>query len=132
MDKRKILIPLSLTLIILFILACNFMSQQLAPQATNAPTLIATTILEPTTIVEPTSSPRLDLPRDENAVPRISVEQAKAALDSGAAVIVDVRPGQSYALEHITGSISIPLSDIETDPTSLKLDKKQWIITYCT
>ncbi len=130
MDKRRILILISMT--ILFVLSCNFMSQQLAPASTKVPTSIATKVLEATTIVEPTSSPRLDLPRDENAVPRISVEQAKAALDSGAAVIVDVRPEQSYALEHIAGSISIPLSEIENDPAGVKLDKKQWIITYCT
>src|SRR5829696_2188180 len=131
MDKRKILIPLSLTLMILFILACNFVSQQLTPQATEAPILISTAILDLTTIVEPTSSPRLDLPRDEAAVPRVTVEQAKAALDSGAAVIVDVRSAQSYQQEHIAGSISIPLADIEFNPTSLTLNKKQWIITYC-
>jgi rhodanese-related sulfurtransferase len=35
-------------------------------------------------------------------------------------------------LEHIAGSISIPLSEIENDPAGVKLDKKQWIITYCT
>ncbi len=98
MDKRKILI--SLPLLILFTLACNFMSQL-------APTSIPTAILELTTIVEPTSSPRLDLPPDEAAVPRVPVEQAKAALDSGAAVIVDVRSAQSYQQEHIAGAISI-------------------------
>ena len=122
MSKKLIL---SVFVLILATLACNFVAP--TEQPTSPPTLSA-----PTVIVEPTSSPRLDLPRDENAVPRISVEQAKAALDSGAAVIVDVRPGQSYELEHIAGSISIPLSDIETDPTGVKLDKKQWIITYCT
>jgi rhodanese-related sulfurtransferase len=84
-------------------------------------------------IVEPTAiATRSDLPRDEAAVPRVPVEQAKAALDSGAAIIVDVRAAQSYALEHIAGSISIPLSEIETNPTGLKLKKNQWIITYCT
>lgn len=128
--SKKLFLPLSV--LILATLACNFMSQQLAPKATNAPTLIPTAILELTTIVEPTSSPRLDLPRDEAAVPRVSVEQAKAALDSGAAVIVDVRSAQSYQQEHIAGAISIPLADIEFNPTSLTLDKKQWIITYCT
>jgi len=116
---------LSVSVLILTTLACNFVAP--TAQATLPPTLSA-----PTVIVEPTSSPRLDLPRDENAVPRVSVEQAKAALDSGAAIVVDVRPEQSYALEHIAGSISIPLAEIETDPTGLKLDKKQWIITYCT
>ena len=122
MSKKLVL---SVSVLILATLACNFVAP--TPQPAIPPTHSA-----PTVIVEPTSSPRLDLPRDEAGVPRVSVEQAKAALDSGAAIIVDVRPEQSYALEHIAGSISIPLAEIETDPTSLKLDKKQWIITYCT
>jgi hypothetical protein len=130
MGKRKTLIPLSLT--VLFILSCNLLTQQLAPQVTTAPTLMATIIIEPTTIVEPTSAPRSDLPRDEAAVPRISVEQAKTALDSGAAILVDVRSAQAYEQEHIPGAISIPLAEIETNPTGLKLEKDQWIITYCT
>ena len=122
MSKKLIL---SVSVLLLATLACNFVAP--TPQPTNPPTLSA-----PTVIIEPTSSPRLDLPRDEAAVPRTSVEQAKAALDSGAAIIVDVRPEQSYAMEHIAGSISIPLAEIEKNPAGLKLDKKQWIITYCT
>ncbi len=122
MSKKLIL---SISVLLLATLACNFVAP--TPKPTIPPTLSA-----PTVIIEPTSSPRLDLPRDEAGVPRISVEQAKSALDSGAAVIVDVRPGQSYELEHIAGSISIPLAEIETNATGLKLDKKQWIITYCT
>ena len=129
-DKRKILLPFSL--IILFIPSCNLLTQQRAPQSTGVPTLIATSILELTTIVEPTSARPNDLPRDEAAVPRISVEQAKTALDSGAAVIVDVRSAQAYEQEHIPGAISIPLAEIETNPTGLNLEKDQWIITYCT
>ena len=73
-----------------------------------------------------------ELPRNETEVPRVSVEEAKAALNSGAAVIVDVRSSTSYEASHVTGAISIPLSEIESDLTSLTLAKEQWIITYCT
>jgi rhodanese-related sulfurtransferase len=65
-------------------------------------------------------------------VPRLSIEEAKAALESGAAVMVDVRRPAGYEKSHVTGSISIPLEEIERDLTSLTLDKDQWIITYCT
>jgi len=62
----------------------------------------------------------------------VTVEQAKVALDSGAAVIVDVRSSEAYAVSHIAGAINIQLGEIETNPTGLNLDKDQWIITYCT
>ncbi len=37
------------------------------------------------------------------------LDQAKAAFDSGAAIIVDVRSPQAYEASHIKGAISIPL-----------------------
>lgn len=74
----------------------------------------------------------VDLPLTEDEVPRVSVEQAKAALESGAAVVVDVRSAESYAAGHIPGAISIPLSEFENDLRSLPLEKDRWIITYCT
>jgi rhodanese-related sulfurtransferase len=62
----------------------------------------------------------------------VTPEEAKAALDSGAAVIVDVRNPASYEESHVAGAISIWLEDIEANPTGVNLDKDQWIITYCT
>jgi 3-mercaptopyruvate sulfurtransferase SseA len=86
----------------------------------------------PTTIIEIASTPASAVPLTSDDVPRVSLEQAKAALDSGAAIIVDVRSNDAYAAEHIASSISIPLAEIEANPTSVKLEKDQWIITYCT
>jgi hypothetical protein len=126
MKKRNIFLIFSLTL--MFSSACNAVAPTATPQPTrqSAPP-------ELTVIVEPTALPtRSDLPRDEAAVPRISVEQARAALESGAAVIVDVRSAEAYEQEHIAGAISVPLAEIESSPTELKLEQDQWIITYCT
>ncbi len=72
------------------------------------------------------------IPQTEDAVPRISVEDAKAALDSGQAVIVDVRSAEAYAASHAQGAISIPLDEFENNIGNLTLEKDQWIITYCT
>jgi 3-mercaptopyruvate sulfurtransferase SseA len=72
------------------------------------------------------------IPQTEADVPRISVEDAKAAFDGGKAIIVDVRSAESYAAGHAAGAISIPLTGIEANPAGLGLDKEQWIITYCT
>ncbi len=85
-----------------------------------------------TVIVEPTGRPAGNLPQTEADVPRVSVDEALAALNSGAAVIVDVRSVESFAVKHIAGALSIPLNRIEEDPKGLSLDKDQWIITYCT
>jgi 3-mercaptopyruvate sulfurtransferase SseA len=63
-------------------------------------------------------------------VPRVSLEEAKAAFDAGTAVFVDVRGADDYATGHIAGALSIPLSDIEA--ASAELDPGDWIITYCT
>ncbi|MCA2000775.1 MAG: rhodanese-like domain-containing protein [Chloroflexi bacterium] len=71
------------------------------------------------------------LPQTEDAVPRVTVEEAKSALDSGKAVLVDVRSVKSYADGHAVGAMSIPLAQFETNIENLSLDKDLWIITYC-
>ena len=68
----------------------------------------------------------------ESNIPRVSVTDAKAALDSNKAIIIDVRSPNLYALSHIKGSINIPLATILPDVNALNVSKSQWIITYCT
>ena len=68
----------------------------------------------------------------EADVPRISVGEAKAAVDNAGAVIVDVRSAESFAAGHVAGAISIPLINFENNPANIPLEKDQWIITYCT
>jgi 3-mercaptopyruvate sulfurtransferase SseA len=108
-------------LVALFLVsACN-------AQATGAPPTLA-----PTTLVEPAVTLESDLlPATDADVPRVSIEEARAALESGAAVLVDVRSPEAFASRHITGSISVPLGQIEMDLASVPLEKEQWIITYC-
>lgn len=71
--------------------------------------------------------------QSEDDVPRISVSEAKAALDSGAAVIMDVRSAEAFASTRVAGAVSIPLQNFEGNGVrNLSLEKDQWIITYCT
>lgn len=63
-------------------------------------------------------------------IPRVSLEDAKAALDAGTAVFVDVRAAEAYQASHVADSINIPLAELET--RLAELDQAQWIITYCT
>ena len=65
-------------------------------------------------------------------MPRVTVDEAAAAIEKGEAIVVDVRSAQAYQASHIPGSLSIPLFDIESDPSAVNLDKEEWIITYCT
>ena len=90
-----------------------------------APTAAVTQIVEPGFTP---SGPSLT----EAEVPRVSIEEARAALEAGTAVIVDVRLPAAFDESHIAGAINIPLEEIETNPTGLALDKERWIITYCT
>jgi rhodanese-related sulfurtransferase len=93
MEKRRILLAVSILL--LAVLACNFTSPQLE---------IPVTPLQP----------QVDsILQSEDDVPRISVQDAKTALDSGQAVIVDVRSTEAYMNRHVTGTVSIPLDRFE-------------------
>ena len=102
-----------------------FLALTLSACSASTPTEMAVT-------VQPTRSLAEGLPQTEADVPRVTVEEAKSAFDSGAAVIVDVRTAESFANRHIAGAISIPLTRIEENPKSVSFDKNQWIITYCT
>ena len=64
------------------------------------------------------------------SIPRVSVTESKAALDSGEAVILDVRSISAYQSKRISGAVSIPLEELSYRMTELEKDK--WIITYCT
>ena len=119
MNKTKLLFAISV--LILATLACN----ALVPTAEPPPTTVV--------IIEPTSPPQKpNVPESEAGVPRVDVAVAKAAFDTGEAIIVDVRSPDAFATSHIQGAINIPLGKIELNPTGVSLDKEQWIITYCT
>jgi 3-mercaptopyruvate sulfurtransferase SseA len=71
-------------------------------------------------------------PVTEADVPRVTVEEAKAAFDEGTAIIVDVRSQAAYEASHVDGALSIPLNEFETNIAGVDLPRDQWIITYCT
>jgi len=129
--KRTIYILLATFTLVLISLACNALLPQTEP--TLVPTPVQTQIIIPTQITESVSTqPPANLPQTDAEVSRVPADQAKAALDSGDAVIVDVRGADAYARSHIKGALEVSLSAIQTDPANLPLDKNKWIITYCT
>ena len=92
--------------------------------------LIVTLVLF--TLLSACTSQTPQIPQTEDEVPRVTVEEAKAAFDKGKAIIVDVRSAEAYAEGHAVGAVSIPLAEFENNIESLSVNKDQWIITYCT
>ena len=118
----KIKIILFLTALLMLVTACA--SATPAADLSQSPAVPVT--------VEPAATVMPGLPQTEAEVPRISVEDAAAAIKNGEAVVLDVRSAEAYQASHIPGAVSVPLFDIETNPANLNLDKEKWIITYCT
>lgn len=80
----------------------------------------------------PTPTAARFLPAEETypEIPRVNLADAKAALDAGTAVFVDVRDAGSFARSHIEGARSLPLAEL--DKRMGELTPTDWIITYCT
>ncbi len=75
-----------------------------------------------------TPSTASDIPFPEIA--RVSLSDAKSALDNQSAVFLDVRDAESFAAGHIEGAVNIPYAELQNRLS--ELDPNQWIITYCT
>ena len=54
-----------------------------------------------------------DMSEDTNEVRRISVSEARALLDTGRGVLVDVRERSLYDNTHAAGAVSLPLAVIQ-------------------
>ena len=65
------------------------------------------------------------MPRQDSGEPywRISLNEAKAMMDSGNAVVIDVRQPDEWASGHVAGAIHIPVDDIGARIDELPADK---------
>jgi hypothetical protein len=63
-------------------------------------------------------------------IERVSIADARTALEAGTALFVDVRIADAYNLQRITGALNMPEAEIGNRLS--ELDPNQWIITYCT
>ena len=68
--------------------------------------------------------------QEDDGVRRITVAEAREAVEQGKAIIVDVRSQASYDSGHIKGARWIKLDDLGSRARQLPRDKM--IITYCT
>jgi hypothetical protein len=74
--------------------------------------------------------PTAQTPIDTSRTPRVTPFEARRMLDSGQAVLVDVRTPTAFANSHLDGAINIPLSEVAERYAELPRDKE--IIAYCT
>jgi len=84
---------------------------------------------EPTATFVPLITPSATVKAPAASVPRITLKAAKASLDAGTAVLVDVRTAAAYQQSHAVGAISIPSNEVAQRYKELPADKQ--IILYC-
>jgi rhodanese-related sulfurtransferase len=65
-----------------------------------------------------------------DGVRRVTPAEARAAVEKGQAVIVDVRGEDSFKAGHVKGALWIPVGDIRS--RSGELPRGKMIITYCS
>jgi 3-mercaptopyruvate sulfurtransferase SseA len=65
-----------------------------------------------------------------DGVRRITPVEARAAIEKGQAVIIDVRGEDSFKAGHVKGALWIPVGDISS--RAGELPRGKMIITYCS
>ncbi len=62
---------------------------------------------------------------------RVSAGEAKALIDNGDCLLLDVREAGEYAAGHIPGAVNLPLDQIKAGAEQLPPDKDRLILVYC-
>jgi len=63
--------------------------------------------------------------------PRIGPEEAAMLVQSGDAILLDVRTDDAFKAGHIKGAVHIPYDQV-TSRARAELPLTRWIIPYCT
>ncbi len=116
-----------LTMFLITTFGAAFQTCSKSGAATSTPNVVKTTTNTANTNTTTTTPAPTAVPDD---APRISLEDAKKDFDKGNAVFIDTRGEESYNVEHVKGSLNIPLNSMETRYKELPKDKK--IIAYCS
>jgi hypothetical protein len=101
-------------------------TQQSARRATVLAAPVAYSITPVAFSVTPVASPEIPYPD----IKRVSLADAKAVFELKSAVFIDVRGEPYYSEGHIPGAISMTYDEMASRMG--ELDKKAWIIPYCT
>ena len=68
---------------------------------------------------------------ENSSVMKMTAKEAKAEIDKGDVIILDVRTNEEYISGHIENSILIPVNEIEKEAENIIKDKEQKILVYC-
>ena len=90
------------------------------PTSTSTPLPTAPPTIAPPTVA-PSATPALVLTSED--IQRITPADAKELLDSGKAVLYDVRSAGEYRAQHAVGAVSFPASDLAARYGELPTDK---------
>ena len=82
------------------------------------------------TPIQPSSDEHSQSP-EKAGVRRIAAEEAAMLVQTGDAIIVDVRSKEAYEAEHIKGAVHIPYGELAARARK-ELTPTRWIIPYCT
>lgn len=116
-DPASMLIPAVVGVVVLAIIVVAIISIENRQAAA---------INVPVTTAQPQSTQSIPYPD----VPRISLEETRRKLDSGQAILVDVRSKESYDSSHAQGALSIPETEVDSRLSEIPRDVE--VILYCT
>jgi len=116
-DPASILIPVVVGVVVLAIIVAAIISIENRQAAA---------ISVPVTTAQPQPTQGIPYP----GVPRISLEETRRKLDSGEAILVDVRDKESYDSSHAQGALSLP--ETEVDKRLNEIPRDVDVILYCT
>lgn len=69
-------------------------------------------------------------PKPTADIPRVTAEQLHSRVERGDVVVVDVRPADAFARNHIVGAVNITPGDMEK--RFAELPRNKGIVLYCT
>jgi hypothetical protein len=95
-------------------------------RSANAAAVRPEDISVPVVTVEPQPTQPIPFPE----VPRITLKETQRLLETGQALLIDVRDGAAYDQSHAVGALSFPETEIESRLNELPRDKQ--LILYCT
>lgn len=110
--------------LVLMVMAALVLLSGCISQNTSSPSNVSRTQTPPTAPIGE------DDHAAQRTVERVSIPEARAAVEKGEAVFVDVRQASAFQAGHIAGALSLPEAEIPVRGSSLPKGKK--IITYCS
>jgi 3-mercaptopyruvate sulfurtransferase SseA len=117
---RSIILASALVVVVLAVILAVSASHKKETAVTSAQTA------RPTPVQQAPQQP----PAPADGVRRVTVDELRAALEKGSAVVVDVRGEDQYKAGHIKGALWIPGDQIANRAKELPKDKL--IVTYCS